>query len=373
MDPSIVHSGLSRRDFLRRTGQISLGAAVLGGMAPLVTACGASTKSTGNASGSGKSSGKVVVADWGGDIQDAEKKYLYDPFTKETGIEVVLSGPPDDAKIKAMVDSGNVEWDVVAGAVSDVLALGTKYFEPLPDSVKTADGVDPKYITDYSAGYYVFSTNLGWNTKATNGKPLNTWADFWNTGSYPGKRTLAFGGGNDPQLEFALLADGVPMESLYPLDIDRAFTMLKDIKPSIAQWWSSGSQPGQMLSSGQVAAASIWVGRAQDLKKAGAPVDFTFNQGMIIPAAWIVPKGAPNKDNAFKLIEYSLRPEIQGAVWGNYSEGPTNSKAFDKMSQEWAKTLPTYPDNAKVQFVRDEQWWGKNRTDVLQRFQALSL
>jgi putative spermidine/putrescine transport system substrate-binding protein len=284
-----------------------------------------------------------------------------------------MSGPPSDAKIKAMVDSGNVEWDLVAGAVSDVLSLGRTYFEPMPARLKTIAGVDPKYVDDNGIAYYVFSTNLGWNTKTLGSQKLAGWSDFWST-SVPGKRTLAgIDGGNQPELEFALMADGVPMDQLYPLDLDRAFASYGKIKSRIKQWWASGSQPGQMLVSSQVSAASIWIGRIRDLQDQGAPIGYSYNQGMLIPASWIVPKGAKNADAAWQLAEYSMQPEVQGKLWGSYLEGPTNSKALDAMDAKWAQGLPTYPDNAKVQFVRDPTWWGQNLDAVLKRFQQFVL
>ena len=64
---------------------------------------------------------------------------------------------------------------------------------------------------------------------------------------------------------------------------------------------------------------------------------------------------------------------MQGRLWGSYLEGPTNTKALDLMDEKWAKGLPTYPDNAKVQVLRDEQWWGENLADVLKRFQQFVL
>jgi putative spermidine/putrescine transport system substrate-binding protein len=367
----ILRSSYTRRDALRHASL--LGGAVAA--AQLLAACGNSkpdSVSSGSGSTGGGGSKRVVVADWGGAIQDAEKKYLYDPFTKETGIEVVISGPPSDAKVKAMVDSGNVEWDLVAGSVSNIVALGREYYEPLPANLQNIDGIPKEYVDTHALAYYVFSSNLGWNSQVLGTRKLENWADFWNTG-IPGQRTLTGPDSGSADLEFALMADGVAMDKLYPLDIDRAFASLAKVKPRIKQWWASGSQPGQMLVSKQVAAASIWIGRIKTLQDQGAPIGFTFNQGLITPAAWIVPKGAKNADAAFKLIEYSVQPEVQGKLWGSYLEGPTNTKALDLMDPKWAQGLPTHPDNAKVQVVRDDQWWGENLSAVLKKFQAFVL
>ncbi|WP_161632083.1 ABC transporter substrate-binding protein [Nakamurella lactea] len=376
---SLFNVGMNRRDLLRRSAMMAGGALALGGAGSLLAACGGDpTKAAQGGepavSGGGGSNKKVVVADWGGAIQDAEKTYLYEPFTKETGIEVVISGPPSDAKIKAMVDSGNVEWDLVAGSKSNVLSLGSEYFEEFPERLHSIKGMDPAFTDKQAIAYYVFSTNIGWNAETLNGKKMENWADFFDTSTFPGKRTMGgIEGGGNPELEFALLADGVARDKLYPLDVDRAFKKMEEIKGSVPQWWSSGSQPGQMLVSKQVAAASIWSGRVFTLQGEKAPIDFTWNDGMYTPAAWIIPKGAQNKDAAIQLAEYSVQPEVQARLWGNYPCGPTNSLALAKMDEEWAIKLPTHPDHAAVQFINNAEWWGENRDMVFKRWNEFSL
>lgn len=367
-------SRLTRRDLLRASAFMAGGVALAscGGEGGTGTSPAAGTGSAAAPAGGG--SKRVVVADWGGAIQDAEKKHLYDPFTKETGIEVVISGPPSDTKIKAMVDSDNVEWDLVAGGLTNVLALGRDYFEPLPESVRTVDGVSPEYVDTHALAYYVFSTNIGWNKNTLGSARMESWADFWDVQKFPGRRSLAgTEGGSYPQLEFALLADGVALDQLYPIDVDRAFRKMEELKPSVPQWWSSGAQPGQMMVSKQVAASSIWSGRVFTLRGEGAPIDFSWNQGMYSPAAWIVPKGARNQDGAFQLIEYSVQPEVQSRLWGSYPCGPTNVKAYDSMPEDHARKLPTFPEHAEKQFVQDAAWWGENRAKIVERWQEFLL
>ncbi|GAA3120255.1 ABC transporter substrate-binding protein [Streptosporangium carneum] len=355
------------RDPLTRRALLRRGALLTGGLAavPLLGSCG------GGGSGDGL---RVVVADWGGALQEAEKKHIFDPFSRETGIEVVVSGPPTGAKIKAMVDTGNPEWDLVAGGPSIVLPLGREYFEPLPDSLLNVPGVDPSYVDRNWLAYYLFSVVQGWNAKALGGRGRPSgWADFWDVERFPGKRTLRGADqGVPPDLEFALLSDGVPMERLYPLDVDRAFARLERLRKDVPQWWVAGAQPGQMLVSGQVSAASVFAARISALMKQGAPLGFTWNGGMLQLGAWSVPRGARNRDAAFKLIEFSVRPEVQAAVWGGYNNGPANSRALPLMDRDWARTLPTHPANAEVQFLYGSEWWGRNRPAVLRRFQRFA-
>src|SRR5260370_15646052 len=107
-----------------------------------------------------------------------------------------------------------------------------------------------------------------------------TWADFWNTKRFPGGRSLR----KDPRttLEFALLADGVPIDKLYPLDVDRAFRSLDKIAPSVTVWWSSRHQPAHLLADKEVAFAAafnspVWTAATQDKM----PLEVEWNQGAL--------------------------------------------------------------------------------------------
>ncbi len=64
----------------------------------------------------------------------------------------------------------------------------------------------------------------------------------------------------------ALIADGVPVDKLYPLDVDRAFKKLEQLKPHVLVWWSSGAQSAQVLKDGEVDMVAAWNGRIQALE-----------------------------------------------------------------------------------------------------------
>src|SRR4030042_2709946 len=66
---------------------------------------------------------EIVVCTWGGTGQEAQRNSLYIPFEKETGIKVIEASPPSPAKIKAMVQSGNVEWDLAFLDMGQVISL----------------------------------------------------------------------------------------------------------------------------------------------------------------------------------------------------------------------------------------------------------
>ena len=91
---------------------------------------------------------------------------------------------------------------------------------------------------EYGYGYQYYSTIMAWREDA---KAPQSWQDFWDVANFPGKQALP----DYPTyiLPMALLADGVPVAELYPLDLDRAFASLEKIKDQVAVWWQAGAQP----------------------------------------------------------------------------------------------------------------------------------
>jgi putative spermidine/putrescine transport system substrate-binding protein len=359
---------VSRRTFLANAG-ITLGAAALGS-GPLLAACGPSSSPSSSPSASAKKlSGELWVGDYGGAFEAAKRKHIYDPFTKETSVIVKTIQNPTAAMVKAQVDSGDIGMDMCPLGIQAVLQLGEKYFQKLPDSIFATPGLDKQFMyPPWAAGIDVFATCIAWNTDLVTGAEPKTWADFWDTKQFPGPR--AFPGGATPPLELALLADGVPMKSLYPLDVDRAFKKLREIKPSVINWWTAGAVPAQLLSTKQVAYTPIWDGRAYAAQKNGAHIKYTLNMAMLNVGSLVVTHGAPHAEAAFALAQFALRPDIQANVWSEIPYGPTNLKALPLMDPTYAKLLPTDADNRKNEFVLNQQWWGANATEISKRFQA---
>ena len=275
---------------------------------------GCSTKDT---TGSNRKDKELVVVDWGGPYTDAHKKASFEPFEKKYGVKVIVVTPPDMGKLKAMVESGNVEWDVVAVDDYFVVRAGSQgLLEKLDFDVINKDGLPEELVHDYGVPSNLFSTVIAYNTVVfPEGNHPKNWAEFWDTEKFPGPRALNKYA--PVTLEAALLADGVEPQDLYPLDVDRAFAKLDELKDDIKVWWTAGAQPPDLLASNEVPLSVAWSGRITAVIQEGAPVGIEFNQGFIASNSWVVPKGAPNKELAMKLIAFMLEPEQQAAFSAN--------------------------------------------------------
>src|SRR5690625_1358492 len=66
-----------------------------------------------DSNGTKEETNELVVVSWGGAGTEAQREVWYDSFTAETGIEIKEVSPPSTSQLKAQIDSGNVDWDIV--------------------------------------------------------------------------------------------------------------------------------------------------------------------------------------------------------------------------------------------------------------------
>ena len=157
----------------------------------------------------------LTVVSFGGANKAAQVKAFYAPW-EAAGNGKIVAGEYNGemAKVKAMVDTKSVSWDLVEvespelsrGCDEDMFEqLDPKLFGKTEDYVKGA-------IQPCGVGFFVWSTVLAYNADKLASAPTS-WVDFWDTKKFPGKRGLRKGA--KYTLEFALMADGVAPKDVY--------------------------------------------------------------------------------------------------------------------------------------------------------------
>ena len=337
-------------------------------VATIATGCGDDKDNNKSADTQAKDAGSLVFVDWGGTNTDARIEKNIKPFEEKTGIKVTVVTPSDYAKLIAMVENGTTEWDVMnCDAYWGVYAGKKGYLEPI-DYKTVTEKLDKAVELEHVVGAEVYDSVISYNSdKYTADSAPKSWTDFYDLQKFPGKRAVW----QYPVtvLESALLADGVPMDKLYPLDLDRAFAKLDTIKDSIV-WWTKGAQPAQMLSTGEADIALAWSGRIMNTKDEGSPLGLTYNEGMRIAAGWVVPKGAPNKENAMKFINFISSAEQQAAFSSQIPYGSTNPEAVKLLSAEQIERIGQTPEQVAHEFYIDNDYWADHLTEVVERFNA---
>ena len=355
--------GIDRRAFLRGAGGITAGVA-----AASLTAC--DTRSDRDTTRT-KRPKLLVVRDSGGAYGEANRKALYDPFTRESGVRIEVLNI-SYAQTLRQIEEGHPGFDVMDINMADLVRLKQEdASEELDyDRLKNArnTGIAGSLLTSHGVGKNYWASVLAYRIDAFGGRKPESWADFWDTRAFPGNRALQ-SSMDWPELEFALLADGVPLDGLYPLDVSRAFRALDEIKGAVVAFWESGPAPGELLNRKQVVATSSWDGRIQDLIRRGSPLAYEWNGARRQSNGYGIPKGAANPDAAYRLIDFALRPDVQAHLAQVYPSGPVTPAAYANLSESVAANLASSPGHLVTGFDLDVEWWIRNREPVIKRWE----
>ncbi|TXH32909.1 MAG: ABC transporter substrate-binding protein [Rhodospirillaceae bacterium] len=358
ISPSAGKAGPSHRQALSRR-QVLAGGAALGASLAMPRIVRAADQ-------------EIVFATWGGSWEAAMRKAWFDPFQEKTGIAVKTISGNTYGKIEAMVKAGRTEWDVVE-TLPDFQWIGAEkgLLAPIDFKVVDKSAIMPgqDMVTDYSVPQVLFAEVLTYNTKL-NPAPQG-WVDLYDVSKFPGMRAFD---GADVQaiMESALLADGVPPDTLYPLDIDRALKKLSTIRDQL-QFFQTNAQGEQYLSDGQCIMGMLPDGRAINIRDNGAAVAIQYNATIMTWSTMVIPKGAPHLEAAQKFLAYALTPEAQAAIAMAYTYGPVVPKALELIPASRANILSGGPEMKGKAVLRGEKWWSENLATTNEKFNTWKL
>jgi putative spermidine/putrescine transport system substrate-binding protein len=331
---------MTRRHLVTRRKALVFGAGAV--FAPHIWPAGAQTRT-------------VYVNSYGGVWETSWKKAFFDPFTSQTGIQVKTVPGVSFAKLKAQVQTRNYEWDVInLGDVEYAQAVLEGLLEKVDPQAAKISELPPSVVREYGITSYSLGTNIVYRKdRFPNGGP-QSWADFWDVRKFPGARCLY--DRSFSCLAFAALADGVPADKLYPMDIDRAFRKLSELKPHIRTWWRDGSQSQQLIRDGEVDMIAMWSARGVDLIEDKVPLELVWNGAEVYFANLLVPKGNPRAKLAWEFCNFvaQAKPQAEFAMMLPY--GPANPAARALMTEARLRQTPAWPENEKVSFRHDAAW-----------------
>lgn len=319
---------------------------------------------------------RLTIVSYGGAYQKAQRQAFIEPFAKQSGVKVSEDEYNGDlAKIMAMVQAKAVSWDVISTNISDARKLCDEGVIETIDWKKL--GYDRAKFTDadkYNCAFpeSIYSLIVAYDKNKLPDGPKAI-ADIFDTEKFPGKRGLI----KQPQsnLEWALIADGVPIKDVYkvlstPEGVDRAFKKLDTIKGDVI-WWSSSAQPPQLLADGQVVMTTAANGRIYDANKnSGKNFQIVWDGQELSMNVWMIPKGSPNLDAVYKFLHFAGSPQAQANLARYISYGPTNADAMVEIEPATQAALPNTADHLANAFVLDIVFWANHRDELMQRFTA---
>lgn len=310
---------------------------------------------------------EIVVVGWGGAHEESFKKAMYDPFTAETGIRIKqMSNTNQLALLKAQVESNNPEWDVVQpGSLWIYRGAKEGLYEKIDYSVVDSSQLYKPAVHPYAVGVEVFAVDIAYNTKRfPAGSHPKTWAEFWDVKRFPGRRT-APGWTPRDNLEAAVMAAGVPISKVFPIDTKLAFEKLREIKPQMI-WWNTGAQFAQMFADEEVFLGYGWGARVVVVAREGKPLAVEMNQGILDVGFFAISKISRNKENAMKFISFAsgVKPQMTRPLL--YPHGPVNRRAWEQLDPKARKDIVSF--ELPNTLIRDTQWWVDREAELLDQW-----
>ena len=331
----------------------------------------------------------LTVVSWGGAYEQATRKAVLEPFAVESGVEILVEVYNGGlAQVRAQVETGNVHWDLVDLEMADVVLgcdegllelVETENLAPAADGRPTREDFLPGTITDCGGAFVIYSTVYAYNTESFPNNRPTTIADLFDTQRFPGRRGMRRVAQSN--LEFALMADGVPISEVYAtLGTDagmaRAFRKLDTIKDDIV-WWETGAQPPQMLADREVVMSTAYNGRIFDATVTEKQSFVIVWDGQVLDTTgWAIVAGTRNLDAARRFLAYASRPDKQAVLsqYISYSPGRLSGAALiDRhraTGMDMQPQVPTSAQNMVRALPINSEWWSDHADEVNERFSA---
>ena len=316
--------------------------AVLTGAALAVASLGAAQAET------------LTVVSFGGAYGAAQQEHMVDTFVKDTGNQVLFEDYSGGiAEIKAQVESGNIQWDVVDIEMIDLeRACAEGLLEVIPrdilppgdDGTPAKDDFIPAALSnECGVGIIVWATVYAFDSEAMGANKPSSVADLFNTDKFPGKR--AFRKRPQVNMEWALVADGVKPSKVYEVlateeGQKRAFAKLDTIKNDIV-WFDSWSQAPQLLNDGGAVMVQSANGRIfAAIEEEDKPFEMVWDSHVYDLDVWSIVKGSKNKALGLEFIAQTSQSKPLSGM-ADVAYGPPRKSSAAYVNESVTPNLPT--------------------------------
>ncbi len=323
---------------------------------------------------------ELNVVSWDGSYVKSQVLGFIRPYEEDTGVRVnVLQYSGGIEEIRRQVRAWNVHWDVVDFELFDAIRaceegllveIDHSRLPPAPDGTPAEEDFVDGSLMPCGVGNVVGSTVVSYNREKVERPPASI-EDFFNLSEFPGRRGLR----RSPQgnLEWALIADGVPRDRVYDVlsteeGLDRAFDKLSRIKPYI-EWWRTGEDAIRLLETGRVVMSSVFSGRIHDAVKRGEPLDILWDHQLWVYDVWGIPKNGRNTELAMDFIQYATSTQSLAQQAGYIPYGPVRKSSMSHIDPDMRAKLPTAEPNMATAIELDAQWWSRHMAAINTRFE----
>lgn len=256
---------------------------------------------------------QVIIYNWGEYI-DPE---VLDMFEEETGIQVIYEEFETNEIMYPKIQSGAIAYDLVCP--SDYMIqkmIQNDLLQPLNfDNIPNAKNIGQVYYeksrqfdpnNQYSIPYCWGTVGILYNTKMVD-EPIDSWTVLWDT-QY--KDNILMQDSVRDAFAVALKTLGYSLNSTSIHELTQAKDLLVQQKP-LVQAYVIDQVRDKMIGS-EAAIGVIYSGEAIYTQTENPDLAYVVpkeGSNMWIDS-WVMPKNAPNKENAEKFLDFLCRPEI---------------------------------------------------------------
>lgn len=281
-------------------------------------------------------------------------------FTRESGIKVFYSTYESNetlyAKLKMHPSGG---YDLVVPSTHFLSKMRREGMLQKIDRSKLTNfnHLDPLLLdkpfdphNSYSIPYLWGITGIGVNSSEVDVQSIQSWGDLWDT-KYRNRLLMI----DDARELFhiALLRLGYSANSTDLQQITEAYQALQQLVPNVLLF--NSDSPSAPFIAGEVNVGMLWNGAAYLGQQAGVPLQLIWpKEGAIF---WMdslaIPSGARHVDNALKLIDFILRPDIAAKIAQHIGYATPNKSAQALLPKDLINNRFLYPD---ALLMRQGEW-----------------
>jgi spermidine/putrescine transport system substrate-binding protein len=273
---------------------------------------------------------------------------VIDGFTKETGVKVSVENYASNEEMLAKLLAGGSRYDLIQPSEYTIEALiKADKLEPLNlDNIPNIKNLAPEFTKmphdpegKYSVPWMAGSVGIVVNTAKVK-TPLKGYNDLFD-GSH--KKRIVVLNDNREIVSWALSSLDHSVNDLTPETLEQCKPLLKKWLPQVKVYDSDS--PKTALLNGDVDLGIVWSGEAAILYNKNKKFQY------LLPSehahrfidSLAIPKGATNKENAEKFINYILRPEVSVKISAAFPYTNPNAEARKLLSKAQLENPASYP------------------------------
>lgn len=294
-----------------------------------------------------QAAGELNIYAWAESISPA----LIEKFSKENDVKVNVDSFTSNEDLLTKLQAGSSGYDIATPSQHFLrVMIDEGLIENFEASkLKAYENIEEKWRNQWWDEQQAYSIPLAYgtagfvvNTDQYKG-PTNSFKYFFEPdGELKGK--IALLSYPDEVIGAAQLYLGVPFCSEDQAEMKKVLDLLMAQKPAVAAY--SSDNIASRLASGEVSAHFWWDGDSLKARKAGSPVSLAMTKEGLV--GWmdslVIPKGAPNRDNAVKFIEFLSTQENATEQMNFYAHSSPMKVVQAKVTYTKDKAPELYPD-----------------------------